>query len=91
MNAQPGSPDNLEDDDEMGIARFSERARADTIGGGAGALCLAKELVEVVNDVYSRSTGKTSEKYGAWECRECGETHLGKEAADQCCNEGEDE
>lgn len=72
------------------------RATLDTIHGGALAIVYAKRLArlgsrvpadDIVSDVYSRSTGHTSERWGAWECPECGTAHLGIDAALACCAE----
>ncbi len=46
---------------------------------------------DIVGSVYSSSTGKTSEEFGAWECGECGGVHLGMKAALNCCMDYEEE
>ena len=75
-------------------AHFAALARANTIHGGSTALTLAKRAermgstndpVFVVSDVYSASTGRHHPEYEAWECRECGQSYLGQDAAAQCC------
>ena len=75
-------------------AHFAALARANTIHGGATALTLAKRAermgrkndpVSVVSDVYSSSTGRHHHEHEARECRECGQSYLGQDAAQQCC------
>ena len=81
---------------ERACARLANRAKLDTIRGGARAMVMADraermrlpnadELQNVVADVYSRSTGRHSETYGAWTCGECGSVHAGRQAAEECC------
>lgn len=86
--------------DERNLARMAARARLDTIYGGCLALTLAKRLAamgsrldygSVISDVYSASTGRHSKTWEAWECTECGCSHLGQESAAQCCAENFDE
>jgi hypothetical protein len=85
-------------------ARFASVATSDTIHGGARALSLAKHLDrfrvnfsdgvsarEIVSHVYGNSTGRTCERFGAFECRECGCVSLGLEMALACCAETEEE
>ena len=76
------------------IARLAGLARLDTIHGGAAALVLAEKtpsLAWVVSQVYSESTGRHSKTLEAWECPECGNAHLGQDAAFQCCQPNPDE
>jgi rubrerythrin len=80
----------LENQDDRKVAHIAAIARIDTIHGGARALTIARhcskwDAESVVSDVYSRSTGKHSQQFEAWECPECGQTHLGIEAAESCC------
>lgn len=83
---------------ERNTARLARIATVDTIFGGARALVLAKacdrlgvqfvdaiKATDIVSDVYSRSTGKESVRFGAWQCPECGQSHVGQERAMQCC------
>lgn len=46
-------------------------------------------LADVVSDVYGRSSGKPSPTFAAFECGECGCTHAGRDAAEECCTETE--
>lgn len=76
--------------DDYKVARLAAIARCDTIHGGARATVIARhcsrwDAQSIVADVYSRSTGKWSAEYEAWECPECGTAHLGQEAALRCC------
>jgi hypothetical protein len=91
---------------ERNTVRLADRATNDTIWGGVSALILAKKADklgvafvdgvsarDIVHDVYSRSTGRSSERFSAWECPECGQAHVGQESALQCCSadsEGDD-
>lgn len=95
MNTKPANYTQLYDRDERLIARFAAKARANTIFGGCSALVIAKRLqrmnprsesLSVVQDVYSRSTGKHHPEFEAWECTECGSVHLGRDNAAQCCS-----
>jgi len=45
---------------------------------------------EIVNHVYSHSTGRPCERFEGWECSECGNAHLGKDSAFACCAPCED-
>ena len=85
-------------------ARFASVATSDTIHGGARALSLAKHFdrfhvnfsdgvsaAEIVSHVYGNSTGRTCERFGAFECPECGCVALGLEMALACCTETEEE
>jgi rubrerythrin len=90
MKTEPAKWTALESQDERKVAHLAAIARMDTVFGGARALtiarkCTAWNAAEVVADVYSRSTGKHSEQFEAWECPECGTVHLGFEAAADCC------
>jgi len=88
----------LHTDEERTIAWIAGKARRDTIDGGAGALTIARRLdaknkgtlAGVVSDVYAASIGRHHPQHEAWECPECGIAHLGREAAAQCCQEGEE-
>lgn len=90
MNLKPASYDRLFGE-EKAIAKVAAIARGDTIWGGAKALVMTakgkrlERLSYVVSDVYSRSTGKHSREFEAWECPECGQAHLGQEKAFACC------
>ncbi len=90
----------LADHDERSIAHMAARAKADTLFGGALALVYGNRLqkmgsrlnlLDVAHDVYSRSTGKHSRDYEAWECPECGSAHLGIDKAFECCQEREED
>lgn len=96
MNPRPGNSKNIEDRHDRACARLAHVATCDTILGGTSALVKAKRLermhcrfpaLSVVQDVYSRSTGRQSLVFGAWECGECGETYVGRETANACCQE----
>jgi rubrerythrin len=89
---------------ERNTVTLANRATADTIFGGVSALVLAKRADklgvqfaeassahEIVADVYSRSTGKRSVRFGAWECPECGSVHVGQDNALKCCAYNEEE
>lgn len=80
----------LESQDDRKVAHLAAIARIDTLYGGAKALRIARHCskwnaMEVVSDVYSRSTGKHSRQWEAWECPECEQVHLGMESAENCC------
>ena len=45
----------------------------------------------IVSDVYSASTGERHPVHEAWECSECGQAHLGINAAMECCKEPDQE
>jgi len=99
MNAKPGSWRNLQKGTiERACARIERIATANTIHGGASAMVMANraaamglpnagELQDTVAAVYSRSSGRMNEQFGAWCCGECGSTHAGRDAADECCGE----
>jgi hypothetical protein len=85
-------------------ARLAHIATRDTIHGGASALILAKRADklganfhdgvlarEIVSEVYSRSTGRTCERFGPFECVECGCVSLGLEMALACCANSKEE
>lgn len=89
----------LEDRFSRACARLAMRATLDTLYGGALAAVYAKRLSamgssipanDIVSDIYSRSTGTASERWGAWACNECGSVYLGIENAAQCCTSDED-
>lgn len=80
----------LESQSDRKVAHLAAIARIDTIYGGAKALRIARHCskwnaMEIVSDVYSRSTGKHSRQWEAWECPECGQVYLGMESAENCC------
>ena len=93
MRLKAASWSELRDRHERDIARIAHMALVDTIFGGPKALVYAKRLKDmggrdleyVVNDVYSASSGNASVRHSAWECPECGNPHLGQEAARNCC------
>ena len=103
MTSKPAHWTKLSDPAERATARLATIARHDTLYGNAKALVVAKdgyfndEATEevpdevdaraIVSDVYSASTGKPHPVHEAWECQECGQVHLGKEAAMKCCGE----
>jgi len=99
MKIQPAHYTALSDHAERSTAHMAARARCDTIGGGALALVYGKRLermgsrlglLRVASDVYSRSTGRHSQDFEAWECPECGTAHLGIGNAMACCANTED-
>lgn len=82
-------------------ATIAMMATLDTINGGARALSItnrmeqmglpdASEYQDIVSNVYSASTGRLLDEYKPTECRECGQVHLGSEAAYRCCELGLD-
>lgn len=82
--------------DDRARVRLAHMASGDTFSGSARALLLAKRLqrmgagfwpLEVVSQVYSSSSGTADAVFGAWECYECGSVHVGRSAADACCQE----
>lgn len=91
MNPTGVAASRLENRTERHHAELAARATLDTIHGGAWAMVLARRLSleaeAIVSDVYSASTGTTSEEHGAWECGECGWVHLGIDAAGECCTD----
>lgn len=83
---------------DRACCKLACQARADTIHGGAKAVCLSKRLKaigsnipgnEIVSEVYSLSN-YTLGRFGAHECPECGNAHLGQETALQCCAPNDD-
>jgi len=77
------------------IAKLAKVARCDVYSGGASALVKAQRLVamgadriylDVVRAAYSNSQGNAHE-YLPIECRDCGQTHLGRSAAIECCQD----
>lgn len=85
-------------------ARLAALATLDTLHGGTGALVLAKNCdrfnvqfsdgvsgQEIVLHVYGNSSGRTCQRFGAFECPECGCVSLGLELAYACCAETEAE
>lgn len=100
MNAYPGEAIRLADRYERACAYLAWIALCDIITGNSRALVRAKRLErmhsnipaqEIVADVYSQKRGRTNDVWGAWCCNECGWTFMGKEAADRCCSEWENE
>ncbi len=92
MKLKETNPKNLENKHERACARLARIARNDTVFGGARALTIANRCKYkkipadvIVSDVYHRSNYSCGE-WGAYECPECGQTHLGTEAALNCCN-----
>lgn len=84
----------LTDKNDRKAAMLAFQARQDTVFGGTAALSDAKRMkgshydwCEIVSHVYSRSTGKPCPIWEAWECPECGQAHLGQEAALNCCSD----
>lgn len=84
--------------DDRARVRLAHMASGDTFSGSARALLLAKRLqrmgaglwpLEVVSTVYANSTGTVCPVFGAWQCDECGCVHVGRSAADACCQEEE--
>lgn len=87
----------LPDREQRAVARLAKLARWDTIAGGTWAMVLAERAdrlkfnsagygaMEVVSIVYSASSGHHHPELEAWECPECGQAHLGKDAAYACC------
>jgi hypothetical protein len=107
MRATEGKRSHIESAIEFQVAIISNMARIDTVSGGAGAMVEAKRRdedksanplpdwigswVDIVIDAYSRSSGKASPLYDAWECGECGSTYLGRDSAEHCCTEDDAE
>ncbi len=90
MKTRPAPWTALERQDDRKVAHVAAIARFDTIHGGARSLVIARncsrwDAQSVVSDVYSRSTGRHSQQYEAWECPECGNVWLGLDAAEDCC------
>jgi rubrerythrin len=90
MNPAPWNQ--LADQNERKIAHLAQITR----NGPAKALVIAHHCSqwnaeEIVSEIYSRSTGKHSEDWEAWRCPECGQVHLGTEAALDCCAEAAEE
>lgn len=68
----------------------------DTYNGGVSALHLAVqladwELAEIVDRIYSDSSGKVPDDLDAFECGECGQVYYGRNAAEICCSIEESE
>ncbi len=85
------NPVKLENKHDRACARLARIARGDTVHGGARALTIAKRCKykkipahDIVSDVYGASNYSCGE-WGAYECPECREAHLGTEAALNCC------
>lgn len=88
---------------ELNRVRLAWEAVGDTLFGGCNALRrvnrirslfgarAADEWESIVADVYHASTGRPHPTYGAWECPECGQHHVGLEAAAQCCASDDEE
>jgi len=90
------NPYDLSDKTERASARLARKARCNTIWGGTSALRLAYRMaragsrvraVELVSDIYARSTGHASTTWEAWACPECGAACLGVNAAGGHCYE----
>ena len=101
MNPYPTDWTNLENEHDRVIASLAYRATNDTIFGSSQTMVAARRMekegtnldpcpTEIVGDVYSRSTDRTSETFGAWACSECGQAYLGRDAAALCCQEDEE-
>ena len=96
-----GSWRNLQGADRA-IARIAHIANVNTVLGGASALVKAEramamglphasDMLDAVSDVYSRSSGHVPGHLAVVECPECGQWHLGEEAAANCCAPCDDE
>ena len=93
MTLKEAHPNELSDRAERAIAKLARVARCDTVYGGAKALVLAKRLNgmnsnvpanEIVGDIYAASNYSLLE-WGAYQCPECGNAHLGRDKAFACC------
>jgi hypothetical protein len=91
MKLKETSPKNLTNRYERACARLARIARNNTVFGGASALLIAKRCKfkifpadEIVSDVY-RASNYSCGKWGAYECPECGQAHLGEDSALGCC------
>lgn len=98
MKLREANPNQLSDREQRACAKLARIARGDTIFGGAKAMVIAKRArnmhcqfpaLNVVSDVYSASNYSCGD-WGAYECPECGQAHLGTEAAYACCQPCED-
>ena len=99
MRLKEVSSRRLTDPYERACARLARMARSDTVFGGCRALMIAKRMdkrkgaqvpaVEIVSAVYAASNYGCGE-WGAYECPECGQAHLGTQAAYACCQEREE-
>lgn len=97
MNIKPLPYTELPDREQRAVARLAQIVRHDTIYGGARAMILATRAdrlkfnsagygaMEIVSIVYSASSGRHHPQLEAWECPECGQAHLGQDAAYACC------
>jgi len=99
MKLKEAHPNTLADPYERACAKLARIARHDTIHGGARALVLAERMDArrgaqvpanaIVGGVYATSNYSCGD-WGAYECPECGQSHLGNEAAYRCCQEQEE-
>ena len=91
-----GSWNNLPQGVDRMLAKIATMANNDTWGGGCNALMIAdralalglphaREMRDAVSLVYSTSSGRVPDGLAVWECPECGQWHLGDEAAASCC------
>lgn len=78
------------------LFKLAAIANADTIGGGASALYIARraagmglpmarEFGAVVSEVYARSSGRVPDHLVPWRCDECGSVHADQDDAARCC------
>lgn len=78
------------------LAVIAARANCDTIFGGCSALTIARravalrlplghDMLSAVSNVYATSSGRVPDAYAVCECSECGQVHVGTDAAYACC------
>ena len=96
MRTKQVSWKDLSEPRDRACAKLALIARHDTIHGGAKAMVLEKRLLamgssiparEIVGDVYAASNWTVTRQWGAYECPDCGQVHLGEERALECCSE----
>ena len=88
MAPKPGSWQDLEGN-ERSIAQLAEAVRQDVFDNGTRRHYASGGDVDrsAVEANGFTNNGNTSRLYAAWQCDECGQTHLGFEAAAECCTD----
>ncbi len=74
------------------LVLYAHAANSDTWRGGCYAMMRAArsklaEALDVVRQVYSRSSGKVPLELECCACGECGQAYYGIDAANECCAE----
>ena len=87
---------------DRAVAKIANIANVNTVLGGASAMVKADRAVamglpnadrlsDAVSEVYGRSSGRVPDDLAVCACPECGQWHLGADAAAECCAPSDDD